>query len=89
MKSAIVTLQTQDPIWRPYAFDRVEVSGRTAGGEKIHLGILGRCWSEYPSGPSQIMLANVAGDMFGEGFYGLHRNEDGAMACRSLGFRPA
>lgn len=70
-------LQTPDPIWRPYAFDRVTVSGK--GGPILSL--VGRCWSEYQSGPNLCHLAEVAGYFQGPGFYGLH-------SCRPLGFRP-
>lgn len=69
-------------LMRPFVFDRVTVSGRpldsTASGELF--SIVGRCYSEYESGPSLHHLAEVAGQMIGAGFYGL-------ASCRELGWR--
>jgi hypothetical protein len=73
-------LQTPDPIWRPYAFDRVTISGRNESGEPVQFSLLGTCYSEYQSGPNLFHLANVAGRFFGDGYYGLY-------SCRELGFR--
>jgi hypothetical protein len=67
---------------RPYAFDRVTVSGRPLGeGKPTPLfSIIGKCYSEYESGPSLYELAQTAGYLFGAGFYGLD-------SCRPLGYR--
>jgi len=73
-------LQTQDQIWRPWAFDRVTCEGKTESGRAVAFSIVGKCYSGYNSGPSLITLAEVAGEIFGPGFYGLR-------ACRALGFR--
>lgn len=62
---ALENLQRRAPISRPYAFDRVEVSG------PVPFSILGVCWSQYASGPSLFMLADAAFELTGiHGFYG-------------------
>ena len=73
-------LQTPDPIWRPYAFDRVQITGHTADGRTAHLSLIGACYSEFASGPNLSQLANAAADLIGPGFFGLD-------SCRPLGFR--
>lgn len=83
MSRRLETLRTHDPIWRDHAFDRVTIDGRP-GGEgqsKPLVSIVGTCYSPYESGPSLIMLADVAGEVFGPGFYGLH-------SCRPLARKP-
>lgn len=73
-------LQTPDAIWRPYAFDRVTVNGRTDSGELVSFSIVGKCYSEFASGPNLTHIAEVAGHFIGAGFYGLE-------SCRALGWR--
>jgi len=70
-------LQTEDRIWRPLAFDRVTISGRSDSHGQVAFSLLGVCYSEYKSGPSLLHLASVAGQFFGAGFYGLE-------SCRAL-----
>ena len=67
---------------RDYAFDRVTVSGRREGERKSApiLSLVGKVYSEYPSGPGLLGLADVVGSLVGPGFYGL-------ASCRSLGWR--
>jgi len=67
---------------RPYAFDRVTVCGRLAGetGSRPLFSIVGKCYSEYPSGPSFFEVVDAAGELLGEGWYGLE-------SCRALGYR--
>ena len=71
-------LTTRDDIWRPWAFDRVTINDR--GGNEL-VCILAPCYSEYKSGPNLLHIANVAGQFYDYGFYGL-------ASCRALGFRP-
>lgn len=70
-------------ITRDYAFDRVTVSGRPNGGDGISrplFSIVGKVYSEYPSGPGLFGLSELAGEIVGPGFYGLE-------SCRSLGWQ--
>jgi hypothetical protein len=67
-------LQTET-MHRPYTFDRVEVSSKNA-----EFSIVGKCYSEFRSGPNLRELANAAGEIAGEGYYGLR-------VCRYLGWR--
>ena len=71
MKTRLQQIQTYDPIWKPYAHEQVAVKGTTAKGETIYFSILGRCFSEFVDGPNLCQLADVAGEIFGPGFYGL------------------
>jgi hypothetical protein len=84
------SLQAFDPIWSPYAFDRVTISKRalipataphgspiSTGPTVIVASLLGRCYSGYRGGPSLFLLADAAGELFGPGFYGLE-------SCRAL-----
>ena len=73
-------LQTKDSIFRPWTHDRVSVTGNTMAGTPVNFSIVGPCYSEFKSGPNIQHLANVAGSIFGQGFYGLE-------SCRPLGFR--
>ena len=59
-------LQTEN-MHKPYIFDQVVVS---ANGTPA-LCILGKCFSEFKSGPNLRTLANAAGELMGFGFYGL------------------
>jgi len=74
--SPIENLQRHTPdsvIFRPYAFDRVEIDGKTLDrSREIRFSLLGVCWSEYASGPSLFMLADAAAEVAGiAGWYGL------------------
>jgi len=73
MRTKIEQIKTYDPIWKDYAFDRVEVSSKH--GNFSFLGIL---YSEYKSGPNLCQLADAAGELQGFGYYGL-------ASCRPLG----
>ena len=71
MKTKLKMLQTYDPIWKPYAHEQVTIKGTTAKGDLVYFSILGRCFSEFVDGPNLCQLADVAGEIFGPGFYGL------------------
>lgn len=73
-------LQTPSPILRPYSFDRVTVCGRAPNETTSHplFSIVGKCYSEYASGPGLFDITDAAGELFGEGWYGLE-------SCRPLG----
>jgi len=75
-------LLTPDPIWRPYAFDRVVVCGNQVGEphQKELVCLIGKCYSEFDSGPNLRDLAEATGALLGPGSYGL-------ASCRPLGFR--
>jgi len=73
-------LQKPGMLHAPYAFDRVEVTGTTTGGEPISMSILGVCYSEFASGPNLWVLANATAAQVGGGMYGLR-------SCRPLGYR--
>lgn len=77
MKDAILN---NDPIWKPWSFDRVRITGKTDRGAIVDFCIMGKCYSEFESGPNLCHVADFAGDLFGAGFYGL-------ADCRALGFR--
>jgi len=80
------TLTTPAPIFRPYAFDHVEVDCLSFSKDhKKHVitqfSLLDVCWSPYSSGPSITMLADAAAEVCGHGgFFGL-------IACRKRGFQ--
>lgn len=69
-------LQTPDPIWRPYVFDRVII---TAGVKPV-LCLLDKCYSEYRDGPNLCTIADATGELLGPGAYGHH-------SSRFLGWR--
>ena len=71
MKKHLAQLTTRDPIWKPIKFDRVEVCGITQDEQPVQFSIIPACFSEYAAGPNLCQLANVAGEIFGPGFYGL------------------
>jgi hypothetical protein len=73
-------LQKRDLICQPYCFDRVEINGKTTEGQPVSFSIIGKCFSEFKSGPNLCILANIAGCIFGTGYYGLKN-------CRYLGFQ--
>ena len=65
-------LRRPDAIFRPYAYDRVEVHGTTFDGRPIAFSLLGVLWGEYRSGPSLFRLAAAAAEVTNlGGFYGL------------------
>lgn len=66
-------LTTRDPIWRPIGHARVTVNGRPNGESKSVplFSILAPCYSDYESGPRLTQLAELAGTLYGPGFYGL------------------
>ena len=90
---ALNTLQQPDPIWAPYAFDRVTIIRRalvpattphgspTSRGPAVPVAsILGKVYSPYPSGPALFSFADACGELFGPGFYAWD-------SIRALGFR--
>lgn len=79
MKKHLAQLTTRDPIWKPIKFDRVEIGGTTKSGQPVNFSIIPACFSEFNAGPNLCQLADVAGEMFGPGFYGL-------KSCRKIGW---
>lgn len=58
---------------RPFAFDRVTVRGRFPNETESRplFSFIGRIHSEFPSGPSLFDITDAAGELLGEGWYGL------------------
>lgn len=48
---------------RPYAFKRVTVDVTDAAGNDRSFSMLGLVYSEYASGPSNLLLADAAGEI--------------------------
>lgn len=83
MKNWLQMLQTPGT-HQPYVFDRVTVSGRAFGelNSRPLFSIVGPCYSEFSTGPSLFDVVEAAGQLLGEGWYGVE-------SCRPLGYRKA
>ena len=75
-------LRRYDPIWREHAFDRVTVNGHVPGTPYCGplFSFVGKVFSPYRSGPSLLDVADAAGEVFGNGWFGIE-------SSRYVGFR--
>lgn len=54
-----------------YCFNHVTIKGTSEKHGKVMFSVLGNWFSEYASGPNLFHVAQVAGEIFGQGRYGL------------------
>jgi len=64
-------LQTIDEVWRPYTHDQVTIKGTSDKHGPVRVCLIGKCYSEFRSGPSLSHCADVAYQLFGYGWYTL------------------
>ena len=63
-QSKLAYLTTPDQIWRPYTHEHVTVRACYGNnGYRVDLSLLGRCYSEYPSGPNMLVLADATAEL--------------------------